>query len=166
MLLWKGGFPSVPSLIVLELDGAPHQDGPPGTSVCHQMIFHPKLCCFHSWSCKGRSRERGSKATQPLPLPSGALRLPCPGRGQGGRRSLSRDEGPDFPPCGKGIQRPSPQIPPETTISGVSSLGSGAWPAGVPVACLRESRTTQISPIGQFLFHAVSPAKANRTLTQ
>lgn len=68
MLLWKGRFPSMPSLIILEIDVVPHQDGSPGTCVCHQVIFHPKLCCFHSWSRKGKSRERGGKADTAPPL--------------------------------------------------------------------------------------------------
>lgn len=67
MLLWKGRFPSIPSLIILEVDGAPHQDGSPGTTACHQMIFHPKSCCFHCWSYWGRSRSEQGKPAQPLP---------------------------------------------------------------------------------------------------
>lgn len=70
MLLWKGRFPSTPPPIILEVDGAPNQDGSPGTSVCHQRIFHPKFCCCYSWSCKGRRRERGGKASTAAPFAS------------------------------------------------------------------------------------------------
>lgn len=143
----------MPSLIILEV--APHRHGSPGTRFCHQMIFHPKLCCLHSWSCEGRSREGGGKASTSPPL---RLRVPCGSHAPAAAAFLR-----DGDSSGKGIQLPNPLIPPETRISGVSSFGSGAWPAGVPVACLRESRTAQISPIGQFLFHALSPAKDNHT---
>lgn len=100
-------------------------------------------------------REGGGKANTAPPL---CLGVPCGSHAPAAAAFLR-----DGDSSGKGIQLPNPLIPPETRISGVSSFGSGAWPAGVPVACLRESRTAQISPIGQFLFHALSPAKDNHT---
>lgn len=105
MLLWKGRFPSMPSLIILEVDGAPHQDGSRGTSVCHRVIFHPKLCCFHSWSCKGRSRERGGKASTALPL---SLRVFCGSRAPGRRGSLSPGRGLRLPAVREGHRAPQP----------------------------------------------------------
>lgn len=141
MLLWKGRFPSVPSLIILEIDGIPHQDGSPGTCVCHQVIFHPKLCCFPFLVSEGKKQgERRQSRHSPFPMPSAPCGSCAPAVAKAGGAAFSRDEGCRFPPCGKGIQRPNPRSPPETRFSGVSSLGSRAWPAGVPVACLRESR--------------------------
>lgn len=107
----------MPSLIMLEVDGAPHQDGSPGTTACHQMIFHPKSCCFHCWSYWGRSRSEQGKPAQPSPVarPSaGRAAQPRPGRGSG------------FPPCGSGIQRPGPKSLPRHGVR--APLPSAAEP--------------------------------------
>lgn len=128
MLPCKGRFPSVPSLVILEVDGAPRRDGSSGTHLDHRLIFHPKLPRKGLPFLTSQGKKAGRKEAKPTrSLPYGCM---CPAA----------------PPCRRRqrratIPRPDLQNISKPWISGASFLGSGARPAGVPVACLRESRS-------------------------
>ena len=139
MLLCKETFPSVPSLVILEVDSAPCRDGSSGTCVHHQVIFHPKLPCkdlpFLTLQGEKQGERRQSQHT-PSPVAFGALLLLGASDRKGRRCSLPPTTRVSASLCAE----KDLQITSEQRISGVSFLGSGARPAGVPVACLRESR--------------------------
>lgn len=128
MLPCKGRFPSVPLLVVLEVDGASHRDGSSGTRVDHRLIFHPKLPLQRSPLPNLTREKTGREEAKPTrSLPYGCRWPAAPPRRRWQRRVT--------------IPHPDLQNISKLWILDASFLGSGARPAGVPVACLRESRS-------------------------
>lgn len=128
MLPCKGRFPSVPSLVILEVDGASRRDGSSGTRVDHRLIFHPKLPLQRSPLpdlAREKTGREEAKPTRSLPY---GCRCPAAPPRRRWQRTVTI-------PC------PNLQNISKPWILDASFLSSRARPAGVPVACLRESRS-------------------------